>query len=330
MTNPELGERLWVVAAKKIGAPGSIHDLRPLTGGANRATLAFDAEVGDARLPLIVQLGVETPDPVAGITPELRPAQQAHLMIAAAENGVPAPRIRAILEPEDGLGEGYITDRVDGETLGPRIIRDNRFAAARPRMAAQCGEILARIHSIDSAKVPFLMSQNPVEHIAAHRAIIDRYNFHLPALELALRWADEHVPKHPRHTVVHGDFRMGNLIVDERGVRCVLDWELAQTGDPLIDLGWLCIRTWRFGGKYPVGGFGTREYLFAAYERESGYPVEPSQVRFWEAFGNIKWALHCLRLGSRGIANNDIERCAIGRRIEEPLYDFFNLIESPL
>lgn len=330
MKDLELRGALEAIISRKIGLPGTIHDLRPLTGGANRATLAFDAEVGDARLPLIVQLGVETPDPVAGITPELRPAQQAHLMIAAAENGVPAPRIRAILEPEDGLSEGYITERVEGETLGPRIIRDKRFAAAHPLMAAQCGEILARIHSINSAKVPFLMSQNPVEHIAAHRAIIDHYNFHLPALELALRWADEHVPKNPRHTVVHGDFRMGNLIVDERGVRCVLDWELAQTGDPLIDLGWLCIRTWRFGGKYPVGGFGTRGDLYAAYERESGCPVEPLHVRFWEAFGNIKWALHCLRLGSRGITNNDIERCAIGRRIEEPLYDFFNLIESPL
>jgi aminoglycoside phosphotransferase (APT) family kinase protein len=330
MTLDETSARLRSVAARKIGPPGTIHNLRALTGGANRATLAFDAGIGDTRLPLIVQLGVETPDPVAGITPELRPNEQAHLMIAAAENGVPAPRIRAILEPADGLGEGYITERVDGETLGPRIIRDDRFAAARPLMAAQCGEILARIHSIDLKRVPFLTSQPPAEHLAAHRAIIDRYDFHLPALELALRWAEEHLPKNPRHAVVHGDFRMGNLIVDERGVRCVLDWELAQTGDPLMDLGWLCIRTWRFGGKNPVGGFGAREDLFAAYERESGIAIDPAHVRFWEAFGNIKWSLHCLRLGSRGIANNDIERCAIGRRIEEPLWDFFNLINSPI
>lgn len=330
MKDVELAERLHSVARRTIGPPGTIHNLRTLTGGANRATLAFDAEIGDTQLPLIVQLGVETPDPVAGITPELRPSEQAHLMIAAAEKGVPAPRIRAILEPEDGLGEGYITERVDGETLGPRIIRDERFAAARPLMAAQCGEILARIHSIDPAKVPFLMSQAPAEHIAAHRVIVERYDFHLPALELALRWSEEHVPKNSRHTVVHGDFRVGNLIIDERGVRCVLDWELAQTGDPMMDLGWLCIRTWRFGGKNPVGGFGAREDLLAAYERTSGLPIDPAQVRFWEAFGNIKWSLHCLRLGSRGIANNDIERCAIGRRIEEPLWDFFNLIENPL
>jgi aminoglycoside phosphotransferase (APT) family kinase protein len=328
MNDGELAMRLQAVVAERIGKPGTLHDLQPLTGGANRQTVAFEADIDGRRAPLIVQLGVETPDPVSGIAPEVRPSEQAYLMIAAAEIGVPAPPVRAILEPSDGLGEGYVTERVEGETLGPRIIRDDRYAAARLVMARQCGEILAAIHRIDGAKVPFLMSQPPAAHIAAHRAIVDRYGLRLPALELGFRWAAEHAPKDVRHTVVHGDFRMGNLIVDEDGVRCVLDWELAQTGDPMQDLGWLCIRTWRFGGIQPVGGFGSREDLFAAYEKASGYLVEPAHVRFWEAFGNLKWAIHCLRLGSRGIDNNDIERCAIGRRIEEPLWDFLNLIEA--
>jgi aminoglycoside phosphotransferase (APT) family kinase protein len=118
------------------------------------------------------------------------------------------------------------------------------------------------------------------------------------------------------------------MIVGEEGIRCVLDWELAQTGDPMQDLGWLCIRTWRFGGSGPVGGFGSREDLFAAYEKASGYPVDPAHVRFWEAFGNVKWAVDCLLLGTRGIEEVSIERSAIGRRIEEPLWDFFNLIEG--
>jgi aminoglycoside phosphotransferase (APT) family kinase protein len=326
MTGGDLAERLQAVVAKKIGAPGTIHALEQLTGGANRSTLALEAEIDNQRLPLIVQLGVVTPDPVAGIAPELAPSQQAQLMIAARAAGVPAPRVRATLELADGLGDGYVTDRVAGETLGPRIIRDERFARARSVMARQCGEILAAIHRIE--QLPFLVSQDAAEHVAAHRQIVDLYGFRLPALELALRWAAEHIPPKTRHTVVHGDFRMGNLIVGEDGVRCVLDWELAQTGDPMEDLGWLCIRTWRFGGAGPVGGFGTREDLFGAYERVSGFPVDPAHVLFWEAFGNVKWAVHCLRLGSRGIDNRDIERCAIGRRIEEPLWDFLNLIES--
>jgi aminoglycoside phosphotransferase (APT) family kinase protein len=172
------------------------------------------------------------------------------------------------------------------------------------------------------------MRQDAAEHVAAHRRIVDNYNFRLPALDLALRWAAENVPRNQRHTVLHGDFRTGNMIVGEEGIRCVLDWELAQTGDPMQDLGWLCIRTWRFGGARPVGGFGSREDLFASYERASGHPVDPGHVRFWEAFGNVKWAVDCLLLGTRGVGEVGIERSAIGRRIEEPLWDFFNLIEG--
>jgi len=195
-------------------------------------------------------------------------------------------------------------------------------------MARQCGEILAAIHRIDPAGLPFLMNQDAAAHIAAHRHILNHYGFRLPALELALRWAEQNVPRRQRHTVVHGDFRTGNLITGEEGIRCVLDWELAQTGDPMQDLGWLCIRTWRFGGAAPVGGFGSREDLYTAYESAGGYRVEPSHARFWEAFGNVKWAVDCLRLGMRGIEEGSIERSAIGRRIEEPLWDFFNLIEG--
>lgn len=328
MSTDDFSARLEAALARHIGQPAKVSDLQRLTGGANRTTMSFDADVGGQRRRLIIQLGMETDDPVAGILPEISNEQQARLMIAAERVGAPAPRVVAILQPADGFGEGYITERVAGETLGSRIVRDERFAPARHVMARQCGEILAAIHRIDLAAVPFLKRQDAAEHVAAHCRLVDYYGFRLPALDLALRWAAENVPRNQRHTVLHGDFRSGNLIVGEEGIRCVLDWELAQSGDPMQDLGWLCIRTWRFGGPGPVGGFGSREDLFAAYERASGHPVDPAHVRFWEAFGNVKWAVDCLRLGMRGIDKVDIERSAIGRRIEEPLWDFLNLIEN--
>jgi aminoglycoside phosphotransferase (APT) family kinase protein len=317
MSDDAIVTRLETALPRHTGKPAKIHDLQRLTGGANRTTMSFDADVGGQRRKLIIQLGSETFDAVAGIVPQISPAEQARLMIAAARVGAPAPPVVAILEPVDALGEGYITARVAGETLGARIVRDERYAAARSVMARQCGEILAAIHRIDFAAAPFLMRQDAAEHVAAHRKIVDNYNFRLPALDLALRWAAENVPRNQRHAVLHGDFRMGNMIVGEEGIRCVLDWELAQTGDPMQDLGWLCIRTWRFGGAGPVGGFGSR-----------GHPVDPGHVRFWEAFGNVKWAVDCLLLGTRGVGEVGIERSAIGRRIEEPLWDFFNLIEG--
>jgi aminoglycoside phosphotransferase (APT) family kinase protein len=328
MSTDDFSARLEAALARHIGQPAKVHDLQRLTGGANRTTMSFDADVAGQRRRLIIQLGMETDDPVAGMLPEISNEQQARLMIAAQRVGAPAPRVVAILQPADGLGEGYITERIAGETLGSRIVRDERFAPARRVMTQQCGEILAAIHRIDLAEVPFLKRQDAAEHVAAHRRLVDYYGFVLPALDLALRWAAENEPRNQRHTVVHGDFRSGNLIVGEEGIRCVLDWELAQSGDPMQDLGWLCIRTWRFGGLEPVGGFGSREDLFAAYERASGDLVDPGHVRFWEAFGNVKWSVDCLRLGMRGIDEVDIERSAIGRRIEEPLWDFFNLIES--
>jgi aminoglycoside phosphotransferase (APT) family kinase protein len=328
MTSDELVNRLQTVLVRHIGEPGTIHNLQRLTGGANRTTISFDADVRGQLLELVVQLGTEVRDPVAGVTPEVNTADQARLMIAAQRAGAPAPKVLAILEPADQLGQGYIAERVEGETLGPRIVRDERFAAARKIMARQCGEILAAIHRIEPMEVPFLMSQDAAQHVAAHRRIVDHYGLRLPALELALRWAEQNLPQQKRHAVMHGDFRTGNLITGREGIRCVLDWELAQTGDPMQDLGWLCIRTWRFGGKLPVGGFGSREDLYTAYEKAGGYAVDPSHAKFWEAFGNVKWAIDCLRLGMRGIEEGSIERSAIGRRIEEPLWDFFNLIES--
>jgi aminoglycoside phosphotransferase (APT) family kinase protein len=148
----------------------------------------------------------------------------------------------------------------------------------------------------------------------------------MPAVELGLRWVAENAPAAPRSCVVHGDFRNGNLIVGDDGIRCVLDWELAQIGDPMLDLGWLCVKTWRFGGALPVGGFGRREELFEAYERAGGGPVAPAHVRFWEAFGCVKWALMCMQKGLARHAN--VEGVAVGRRIEEPLLDFLELITA--
>ena len=133
-------------------------------------------------------------------------------------------------------------------------------------------------------------------------------------------------------TVIHGDFRNGNVIATpERGIEAVIDWEIGQIGDPMQDLGWFCVKTWRFGGRLPAGGFGSREALFEGYEKAGGRTVDPARVRFWEAFGSVRWAVMCLRKGMLYATAEEpisIEQCTIGRRIEEGLYDFLNLIEG--
>jgi aminoglycoside phosphotransferase (APT) family kinase protein len=319
---------LEAVVRRALGGPGEIRGLARLTGGATKLTWSFDAVVGGEILPLILQ---QTPFEQPASESRVHGAPEAALLGAAAAAGVPAPRVRAVLDPSDALGEGTITDRIAGETLGRKINTDARFAAARPQLAAQCGAILAAVHRIDPAGLGFLATQTARHQLAMFRAMADACDHPLPAVELGLRWVAEHLPAAPRTTVVHGDFRNGNLIVDDTGVRCVLDWELAHLGDPMHDLGWLCVKTWRFGGALPVGGFGHRDQLFAAYERAGGGPVDPAHVRFWEAFGCVKWALMCMHkgLGALGAgpgARRSVEAVAIGRRIEEPLLDLLDLV----
>jgi aminoglycoside phosphotransferase (APT) family kinase protein len=331
MTEREAFQRTLEAAVRRhLGAPGEVRDLVRLTGGATKATWSFDAVVAEGTLPLILQQArPERPGAVlergTGI---VHGAHDAALLEAAALAGVPAPRVRIVLAPDDQLGEGTVTERVPGETLGRKINTDARFAAVRPGLAAQCGAILAAIHRIDATGLDFLVAQTARDQLAVYRALADACDHPLPAVELGLRWVADNLPRAPRTCVVHGDFRNGNLIVGDDGVRCVLDWELAQIGDPMLDLGWLCVKTWRFGGALPVGGFGHRDELFLAYERAGGGSVDPAHVRFWEAFGCIKWALMCMQkgLGELHGARRTVEAVAIGRRIEEPLLDFLDLI----
>ncbi|HEX3757282.1 MAG TPA: phosphotransferase family protein [Kofleriaceae bacterium] len=332
MTEHDVFQHTLEAAVRRhLGAPGEVRELVRLTGGATKLTWSFDAVVGGATLPLILQ---QTPADRLAAASELggsrvHGAQDAALLDAAARAGVPAPRVRFALAPDDHLGEGTVTDRVAGETLGRKINTDARFAAVRPGLAAQCGDILAAVHRIDPTGLGFLATQTAADQLAIYRGIADACDHPMPAVELGLRWVGEHLPAAPRTAVVHGDFRNGNLIVGDGGVRCVLDWELAHLGDPMLDLGWICVKTWRFGGGSPVGGFGRRDDLFRAYERAGGGAVDPAHVRFWEAFGCIKWALMCMHKGLGALeprARRSVEAVAIGRRIEEPLLDFLDLI----
>jgi aminoglycoside phosphotransferase (APT) family kinase protein len=324
-----LQDKLEAAVRRHLGAPGEVRELVRLTGGATKATWSFDAVVGTGTIPLILQ---QAPPARVDSAPERIPlvhgAQETALLQAALRAGVPAPRVRIVLGPDDELGEATVTERVAGETLGRKINTDARFAAVRPTLAAQCGSILASIHGIDATGLDFLVEQTAQHQLAAYRTLADTYDHPLPAIELGLRWVAENLPKSPRTCVVHGDFRNGNLIVGDDGVRCVLDWELAHIGDPMLDLGWLCVKTWRFGGPLPVGGFGHRDDLFLAYERAGGGSADPAHVRFWEAFGCVKWAVMCMHkgLGEVPETRRSVEAVAIGRRIEEPLLDFLDLI----
>jgi aminoglycoside phosphotransferase (APT) family kinase protein len=328
----ELAPRLRAAVARHLGAPAEIGDLKRLTGGATKATWSFSARLGGEPLPLVLQIAtpraaLSPGDPLAEL-PRVVGAEDAAMMIAAAGVGVPTPPIRAVLAPEDGLGLGCIMDFVAGETIARRILREPSFAALRQRFAEECGAILARLHRLAPAAVPFLRRFDAAAQVAHYRRVYESLARPQPAIELGLRWAAAHLPREHAMTVVHGDFRLGNLICGSAAIRAVIDWEIASLGDPVQDLGWPCVKTWRFGGAAPVGGMGTREALVAAYERAGGDAVDPAHLRFWEAFGSVKWAIMCLMKGEehRRTGRRTVEQMAIGRRMEEPLFDFLRLL----
>ncbi len=291
---------------------GPVTGLNRLSAGASRETWSFDA--GDR--PLVLRR-----DP-----PEVpRPremAREAECLRAAAAAGVPVPALVADGDGSDGIGSPYLVmDRVEGETLPPRLLRDDRWAAVRPRLPREFGRALARIHAVDPAAVA--TCEHAPDRLAALRAQHAAFGEPRPALEVAFRWLESHRPPDVAPALVHGDFRNGNVLIGDDGLRAVLDWELAHVGDPREDLGWVCTRAWRFGAQPAVGGFGPREDLLDGYAEVAGRRPDAAAVHWWEVFGSAHWAVLCRLQAARHLTGGErsLELAVLGRRAVESEYD---------
>jgi hypothetical protein len=168
--------------------------------------------------------------------------------------------------------------------------------------------------------VPDLPDLDPLDALTEYYASFEPR----PAVELTLRWLhDNRPPVSDRRTVVHGDFRNGNLMIDGTTVRGVLDWELTHLGDPAEDLGWLCTKAWRFGSPRPVGGFGPREDLLAGYAEAGGTPPTLEELHWWEVYGTLRWTILCRHQAERYLNGSDpsIEYAVLGRKVCEQEHD---------
>jgi aminoglycoside phosphotransferase (APT) family kinase protein len=246
-------------------------------------------------------------------------ARERELLQAAAKAGVPVPAV------VDGDDSSIVMERLAGETIARKILRDEEYAAVRPHLAEQCGEVLAALHRIP---VDDIAGLEQTDQVLQYRELLDTLAQPHPTFELAFRWLDANRPPSERLAVVHGDFRNGNLIIGPEGIRAVLDWELAHAGDPLEDLGWLCVKSWRFGAAPPVGGFGSYEQLCDAYEGAGGGPVDREALRWWEALGTLKWGIMCIMqtVAHTSGALRSVELAAIGRRVCEVEWDLLGLL----
>lgn len=302
-----------------------------LSAGANQETyrIVVETEAGERKLAMR-----RAPGGIAKQTEEGGPGMraEAELMRRSREAGVPEPEIIHILTPEDGLGEAFLMEWLEGETLGARIVKAEEFAEIRPKLAYECGRILARIHAIDLEKTglnTMLQTLDPEAMVDKTWFYYQMLNTPQPMIDYAARWLKANVLKGVRMTLVHNDFRNGNIMITPQGIVAVLDWELSHIGDPMRDLGWICTNSWRFGKtELPVGGFGTYEDLFRGYEEVSGVKVDPARVKFWEVFGSFWWAVGTLFMAYlyRTGPDKSVERLSIGRRSSECQVDCVNLL----
>ena len=324
----EVADSLDALARRRLGGTG-IAGLARMTAGASQEIWRF-AVVGDdgKETPLIMRRapgGDRVSETAVGLETE------AALIEAAGREGVPVPAVPWVLTPDDGLGRGFIMDFVEGETLGGRIARGEAFAGARKVLAHQCGEALARIHRIDADTFPNLKRVTPLEFVTQYLEAYRATDWPRPVFDLAFRWLLDRCPPPPETPrLVHGDFRNGNIMVGEEGLRAVLDWELAHVADPMEDLGWICANSWRFGVEVkPVGGFGMRKDLWAGYEAAGGVKVDPGRALFWEVFGSLRWGVMCSGMfTSFRTTDPVVERAVIARRTSETEIDLLRLLAA--
>jgi aminoglycoside phosphotransferase (APT) family kinase protein len=306
-----------------------VSSVRSLSGGAASDTYYVAAIRDGHDLPLIVQrMASDTPMDGA-----MSKRAQARLQQKARAAGLPVAEVLLVFEPHHGLGDGYMMDFIAGETLPPKYLKAPDFESARAKLGAQTAQALAQLHKCPLthfADVP-LKSATPAEQVATLFDWYRQFKTDSPAFDLAFAWLHHHVPQPVVPCVVHGDFRSGNFIVQpEAGLVAVLDWELAHIGDPLEDLGWICVNSWRFGvWQKPVGGFALRDDFYAAYESAFGHTIDRASLYFWELFGTLRWGMSCLQLVHQHLSGAvvSVERAAIGRRVSEVELDILYMMK---
>ncbi|GAB5493794.1 MAG: phosphotransferase family protein [Phototrophicaceae bacterium] len=331
----QLLENLQVYLSDKMQTPVQITDAKPLAGGASRDTWLFTIQVAEDTQKIILRRDL----PTQMFDDALSRQQEFKLMSSAYDHGVTVANMRWSCEDESVLGSPFfIMDFVDGISIGRKVIGLPELASARAILPQQMAQELAKIHSLDVSAydLDFLArpqdGRTPAQE-AMHQmlTILDDLGVNNPTWEWALRWAQNNQPEPTPLSFIHGDFRIGNLLVDETGLTAVIDWEFGHLGNPDEELGYLCMRDWRFGQTDKrAGGLTDRETFLKAYEDASGRTVSRESVDWWELMGNIRWGIICMAQANRHLSGEEpsVELASLGRRSAEMQLESLRLIDS--
>lgn len=290
--------------------------------GANRRTLFLEVIQRDETTKAVAQIAGTVLD---GAEVE----NEARLLRAAEQAGVVVPHLLAV-DTEMGT---IISEHVEGESIPRRVLRlVEAQSGLGSKLTSDCGTALAKIHQIPTDDLRNLQDLAASDRYADEMdRLLESLTTPHPTFRLGVRWLRRHeMAGAPKPTIVHGDFRLGNFLVSDRGISAVLDWELVHLGDPMEDLAWLCLRTWRFGADdLVVGGFGSLEELRSAYEGAGG-TWRKEAFQWWTVARTLWWGLGLARQTQAYMDgdSNSIVLAASGRRVVELEYDLLRLMED--
>ena len=320
-------EELASALSKKlleVGIEGKVSNLEPLTGGASKEIWKFEVSNAEQSTKMILRRGSGIEGPLA-----IKTADEARIQKEVIKVGAPVPIILAVSKNEEELGDSYIMHFVEGESIARKILRDKEYKKALPILAYQCGEAIAKIHNVDINNFSFLPKKPAEDQLEDLYSTYQSFEQPSPVFEYAYLWLKEQDFGNFQESLVHGDFRLGNIIVNADGLQSIIDWELAHIGNPLQDLGWVCGNSWRFGkNDKVVGGFGEIEDLLEGYNSISKLKVDKEMVKCWQVFGTFRWGVICLIQAYAHLNGtiNSIEKAAIGRRVSETEIDIVDLL----
>lgn len=302
--------------------------------GARRGNILFDALLGGQLRELVVTIYPPAGAVIFGVE-----AETGALRLAEAA-GAPVAHVELVCEDTSWFGEPFfVSTRVRGVSLPRAVLRLlDADPALGGRVGCQIGQAFAAIHAVAATDTPEAIRRAPLD-VAPTRAALDVLGSQLaelwqpaPVFALGLRWLERHQPDPPAtQTMVHGDTRTGNILVDTDGLQAILDWEGCHTGDPHEDLAWLCVRTWRFGNDHlEVGGLSERAPMVAAYA-SAGRHFDADAFHWWKVLGTLRWGIGLSRQAVQFLDGTyrNIAMAGSGRRAVELEHDLLQLLRPP-
>ena len=335
---PESRQALQQFLSTQLLQPVDLKDLVLLVGGASRASWRFRIESSDGSQELVLRqdMGGEIHDDALSREQEFR------VLRVMEQAGALVPKARWLCTDSGVLGAPFfVMDFVSGESIGRRIVKDNSLEQARQKLPVAMAQQLAKIHSVTSQAHDLSFLSPPGNLSPAHSAlqsfrdVLTRIDEPHPVLELTHRWLEQHLPDVTEVVLCHGDFRVGNLLINKEGLQAVLDWEFVHWGDPIEDLAGPCVRARRFGrDELRLGGGGQPETFWQTYCDLTGRSIGDvrSRAHFWEVVGNYRWAVGCLQQAQRHLTGQttSLELVSLGRRAAEVELELLNLVERSL